>query len=401
MLWRKKKKDHTPEEYREKAQEQIQDLKDQWKTFFRTGPIVIAAAIVMIAVSIAWFVSNTKVDATGVQIRAAGSEFDLAAEAKTDVESATGAYDNLLPVSPGAKLSIGDKIFGYTGEGKTSISWAITDDSNMQNNKDLGIEPGSSGKLTFYIISHKDGPLSVNINLTFTGYHVEGWNSTAATNTAVNLSDLKELDKTTQQLLEGHVLLFAGYDEKSNSYKAWISDDAESWNMTLENTCIKASNVGNDTESSEAALSGAPLLTRNKDGSLTWKIDQAVSEAAYPVTIYWVWPEMLESYLGKEQNTRYPLLFPKDSSDTDKLCALPQNLFTTMCATGTNNEKSNRYFRWEDQETFSTTVTADKLSQMRNKYNPAVYGAIAAYYNLADQYLGRNVQYAKLTLDAQ
>ena len=403
MLWRKKKKDHTPEEYRKKAQEQIQDLKDQWKTFFRTGPIVIAAAIVMIAVSIAWFVSNTKVDATGVQIRAAGSEFDLAAEAKPDVQSATGAYDNLLDVVPGATLSIGDKKFRYTGEGKTSISWAITDDSNMQNNKDLGNEPGSSGKLTFYIISHKDGPLSVNINLTFTGYHVEGWNSTAATNTAeidVKSSDLKELDKPTQQLLEGHVLFFAGYDEKSNSYKAWISDDAEPWNMTLENTCIKTSNAGNDTESSEAALNEAPLLTRNEDGSLTWKIDQAVKDAAYPVTIYWVWPEILESYLGKEQNTRYPVLFPKDSSGTDKLCALPRNLFTTMCS-AENNEKSNRYFRWEDKDTFSTTVTVDKLSQMRNKYNPAVYGAIAAYYNLADQYLGRNVQYAKLTLDAQ
>ena len=400
MLWRKKKKDHTPEEYREKAQEQIQDLKDQWKTFFRTGPIVIAAAIVMIAVSIAWFVSNTKVDATGVQIRAAGSEFDLAAEAKTDAESATGAYDNLLTVSPGATLSIGDKKFRYTGEGKTSISWAITDDSNMQNNKDLGIEPGSSGKLTFYIISHKDGPLSVKINLTFTGYHVEGWNSTAAANTAVNLSDLKNLDEPTQQLLEGHVLFFAGYDENSNSYKAWISDDAETWNTTLENTCIKTSNAGNDTESSEAALNEAPLLTRNEDGSLTWKIDQAVKDAAYPVTIYWVWPEILESYLGKEQNARYPLLFPKDSSDKDELCALPQNLFATMRATE-KNENSNRYFRWEDKETFSTTVTVDKLLQMRNKYNPAVYGAIAAYYNLADQYLGRNVQYAKLTLDAQ
>ena len=399
MLWKKKKKDHTPEEYREKAQEQIQDLKDQWKTFFRTGSIVIAATIVMIAVSIAWFVSNTKVDATGVQIRAAGSEFDIAAEAKPNVESATGAYDDLLSVSKGATLSIGNKNFGYTGEGKTSISWAITDDSNMQNNKDLGIEPGSSGKLTFYIISHKDGPLSVNMNLTFTGYYVEGWNSTAATNTAeiaVKSSDLKKLDEPTQQLLEGHVLFFAGYDEKSNSYKAWISDDAESWNMTLENTCIKASNAGNDTESSKAAL-----LTRNEDGSLTWKIDQAVKEAAYPVTIYWVWPEMLESYLGKEQNTRYPLLFPKDSSDTDKLCTLPPNLFTTMCATGNGDIKSNRYFRWEDKETFSTTVKVDKLLQMRNKYNPAVYGAIAAYYNLADQYLGRNVQYAKLTLDAQ
>ena len=67
MHWNKKKEDRTPEDYQKKANEQIQELKNQWKTFFRTGPIVIAAAIVMIALSIAWFVSNTKVDATGVR----------------------------------------------------------------------------------------------------------------------------------------------------------------------------------------------------------------------------------------------------------------------------------------------------------------------------------------------
>ena len=50
----------------------------------------------------------------------------------------------------------------------TSISWAITNDSNMQNKTDQGIEPGSSGSMTFYIISHKDGPLSVKLNLTLT-----------------------------------------------------------------------------------------------------------------------------------------------------------------------------------------------------------------------------------------
>ena len=83
MRWNKKKEDRTPEDYQKKANEQIQKLKNQWKTFFRTGPIVIAAVIVMIALSIAWFVSNTMVDATGVQISAAGSEFDLAA-AKAD-----------------------------------------------------------------------------------------------------------------------------------------------------------------------------------------------------------------------------------------------------------------------------------------------------------------------------
>ena len=45
MRWNKKKEDRTPEDYQKKANEQIQKLKNQWKTFFRTGPIVIAAVM--------------------------------------------------------------------------------------------------------------------------------------------------------------------------------------------------------------------------------------------------------------------------------------------------------------------------------------------------------------------
>ena len=100
MHWNKKKEDRTPEDYQKKANEQIQELKNQWKTFFRTGPIVIAAAIVMIALSIAWFVSNTKVDATGVQISAAGSEFDLAA-AKACLTGLCGAEAPVLAAVSG------------------------------------------------------------------------------------------------------------------------------------------------------------------------------------------------------------------------------------------------------------------------------------------------------------
>lgn len=365
MLWKKKKKDHTPEEYREKAQEQIQDLKDQWKTFFRTGPIVIAATIVMIAVSIAWFVSNTKVDATGVQIRAAGSEFDIAAEAKPNVESATGAYDDLLSVSKGATLSIGNKNFGYTGEGKTSISWAITDDSNMQNNKDLGIEPGSSGKLTFYIISHKDGKLSVTLNLAFTGYSGE--------KNAISSGDLTEVGEDIQQLLEGHILLFAGYDAKTNSYQNWISDDAGKWNVNL------------GTENNNISLS------RDEQGNVIWSAENAVRDTAYPVTLYWIWPEILSSYLVTDQQYtgNRPILFKTESD-------LPGDLYEKMCRTG-----SNRYFLVTDQTEFSNVVTAGRLQQMRTDFNPAIYGNMSVYYNMADQTLGENVRFLKLKLDAQ
>ena len=48
MRWKKGKEELTAEEYRQKAQKQIELLKNQWKIFFRTGIIVVAAFIVMI-----------------------------------------------------------------------------------------------------------------------------------------------------------------------------------------------------------------------------------------------------------------------------------------------------------------------------------------------------------------
>ena len=43
MPGKKEKEELTAEEYRQKAQEQIHELKDQWKIFFRTGIIILAA----------------------------------------------------------------------------------------------------------------------------------------------------------------------------------------------------------------------------------------------------------------------------------------------------------------------------------------------------------------------
>ena len=384
MPGKKEKEELTAEEYRQKAQEQIHELKDQWKIFFRTGIIILAAVIVIIAVSIAWFAGNDKVDATGAGIQAAGSEFELAAAGK-DADSTKGAYDDLLKVSPGARLEIENKSYLSTDGSHTAISWSITDDSNMRNEsgQTQGIEPGSSGKMTFYIISHKEGLLDVKLDLDFTGYQ-----ATVDPVSTENLKaeNLKEIDESAQQLLEGHILLFAGYDEGANSYKGWISEDAGSWSM----------NLGTD---------GEPiLLQEDGKGGLTWKTENAKKDKAYPVTVYWIWPERLESYLRKADTYtgRYPLLFPEDTewSDTGNPSALPANLFTKMCETGTN-AGSNRYFRWENQETFTRTVTADTLKRLRNNFHSVIYREAAAYYDSADQYLGKNVQYVKLKLTAE
>lgn len=379
MPGKKKKEELTPEEYRQKARKEMQDLKNQWKIFFKTGFIMLAALIAIIVACIAWFVSNNKVDSTGMNIRAAGSEFDLAASIK-NAESTNGVYDNLLSVPNGEK----NKEYSVTSGSHTAISWAITDDSNLRNEKDksLGIEPGSSGSITFYIIPHKNGALNVSLTLSLTGYTLKN-----------NVTELKpefltEIKEDAQQLLEGHILLFAGYDKQKNSYKGWISQDGDPWSMSLDNSS----------------------LSQKENGELIWSIKDAEAEKAYPVTVYWIWPELLESYLLKKESytgTR-PLLFPAEKAEStsdSNLEALPSKLFVKMCEVPAENPNtpgnSNRYLRWETKETFINTVTVDTLNQIRSRYNSALYGNVAAYYDLADQYIGSNVQYVKLTLNAR
>ena len=387
MRWKKEKEELTAEEYRQKAQEQIELLKNQWKIFFRTGIIVVAAFIVMIVASIAWFVSNTRVDATGVAIRPADMPFDLAAAGTKSTASADrGMYDKLLTVSPGASREIDRKQYGSTDGSHTSICWAVTPESNMNNTgeagKPTGIEPGSYGKMTFYIIPNKDGPLKVTLDLVLTGYQIADAKKNEEN---VTKNDLTEVtDPSLQQLLEGHVLLFAGYNEKARCYKGWISEDAGEWSMRL----------GSETEAA---------VLESKSGKLTWNNTNAKKDTAYPVTIYWLWPERLESYLRKADgySGKNPLLFPEDpSSEENALSALPENLFETMGEVE-ENSSSNRYFRWEDSAKFQENVTKDTLSQIREKFNPALYSMVAAYYDSADQYLGKNVQYVQLKLDAQ
>lgn len=387
MHWKKEKEELTAEEYRQKAQKQIELLKNQWKIFFRTGIIVVAAVIVMIVASIAWFVSNTRVDATGVAIRPADMPFDLAAAGTESNASADrGRYDELLTVSPGASREIDGKKYWSTDGSHTSTCWAVTSESNMNNTgedgKPTGIEPGSYGKMTFYIIPNKDGPLKVTLDLVLTGYQIADGKKNEEN---VTKNDLKEVtDPSLQQLLEGHVLLFAGYDEAAGCYKGWISRDAGAWRMSL----------GSETE---------VAVLESKSGKLTWSNANAQKDTAYPVTIYWIWPERLESYLRKADgySGKNPLLFPEDpSSENNALWALPENLFETMGKVE-ENSSSNRYFRWEDSAKFQENVTKDTLSQIREKFNPAIYSMVAAYYDSADQYLGKNVQYVQLKLDAQ
>ena len=371
-----KKEKPTSEEYRKEADEHLNAVKDVWKVFGKTGIFVLAAVIAMIVFGVAWFVNNSRVQMESTSVSSAGSDFELA------VLGTEGKWDSKLAsdVQTGGEETIDGKLFRATGNGNSSIRWAISSSSNINNDTEEGIRPGAKGELTFYILPKRTGNLSVSLKLALTGLEekVEG----SKTSTAA-------VSEVIQDLLEGHILLFAGCEGNSSysTYSGWISEDAEPWIMTLNQDGGNAS------------------LRFETDGKLTWEC-YVESGKAYPVTIYWIWPEVLGEFIFKDGVNigQRPVLFPDDKEDVSEKnpSALPSSLFKKMCEIEAD-AVSNRYFRLPSGDTDFSKICSEEILQNMRKgdFNISAYRNLCAYYNSADQYLGETVDYMNLTLDAQ
>lgn len=377
-----RKKELTSEEYRQEAGEHMDTLRKEWKMFGKTGIFVVAAVIAVIIISIAWFANNRSVTGSGMAIQSAGSEFELAAKG-TPSDANAGRWDKTV-LGDEYDLGNSDTIEGFssTGGSKNSISWVITGESNLnnENQNGAGINPGSSGTLTFYIIAHKAGTLTVPLEMTLTGLKEN--------KTVDNKKTYEPVEPDVQNLLEGHLLLFAGYNTDTKSYSNWISKDADDgWSIPLKKD--------ESDESSYGTLSYT-------NGGLTWSAE-VEKDKAYPVTIHWIWPEILGEYLYPSTAAvgGRPVLFPK----VKEVDSLPSNLFSKMAAKEADTV-SNRYFKWTSNSVtdFSSAVGENyaNLIGIRNSTSlTTAYWNLCRYYDDADQYLGENVDYVKLRLDAQ
>ena len=334
--------------------------------------MVFVAATVLITVCVAWFANNQQVQASEMTIQPSIDGFELAAQGDSigvfDQSHRATGYET--PSSSSDFITYkGNTITGYKTSGdNASISWAVSNTSNMENvvdNSDVRLVPGSSGAMTFYIIPNGDGALSLKLKLSLQGLTEQ---ESGETKTYV------EADKDPQRLLEHHLLLFAG--KKGDTYNHWISPDAGSWEgLEL-------------LESAEGTPSA--ILSYSGD-TLTWTGINLKKDVAYPVTIYWIWPEVLGQYIFADARNNQPALFPN----------LPSGLFTKM-AQADDGTICNDYMMWNDSiDNFKNEVNDGLLELLRaGTGNMAMYQKISVYYNRADQYIGENVRYVRLTLDA-
>ena len=375
---KRKKKILSAEEYRERAAKHRNALLASWRIFGKTGVFFLSGACVLVGICLAWFASNKTVSSDGMTVQGtAMGDFELAAAGSL---SDVGAWDDLLlsDIMTGRLETIGEKSYVITESSKSSIRWAITEPSHMENLQKTGIYPGSLGEITFYIVAKKDGALRVTLDVSLDG---------------ATLSPEDSLPADALEILKGHVLLFADYDRDRKAYGGWISEDAQPWQLNLDY---------GDNMSEEHCTA---VLQRTEEEKLIWSADNVQMDTAYPVTLYWIWPEVVGEYLFRD--TKYagnrPLLFPEDAGEenTGNPYAMPDSLLTGMCRAD-EGSLSNRYFRWTDRESFCSLATVSKLRRLREEgsHSPD-YGQLCDYYNQADQYLGENIRYLKLCVDAQ
>jgi hypothetical protein len=236
----------------------VQDAKkEQRNSFF----LAITALLAIILVCVAWFLNNQRVSMNNIEIQSAKDGFELAAE------GSAGLYDRLLTyTNTGSDLTASTESDENNGEnssddsgsdgkqetdgdgkntviGKTTdadnarIRWVMNADSNMNNvsGSEGTIQPGTSGKLTFYVIPKVDGTLKLNFNLQ-TDLYTD--------------NERLQTDELVKKLVEGHILFFQKCEEEGESK---YYDD---------------------------------IIT---DGKFSKTIPDAVAEKQYEYTIYWTW----------------------------------------------------------------------------------------------------------------
>ena len=364
------------------AQENSKYLrKEEKKTIARMIVIFLAVIAVVVALCIAWFVNNTRVQSNSMTISADAGSVELR------TYGGAGIHDDFLKKITASEQTTGlksfwyelaDKVSGFfeTSSNKYAINWLLSNESNMGNysteqsdweqywkNTQLGaerqdeaIEPGASGRLTFYVVPKYDGTVKLNIDLNLIPYKVEGDKFTEIT---------ENNDKFAKDFVNGHILFFweKGTDTKEIQ---WI-----------------------------------------KDGTFDIKIENAKKDKEYEYTLYWCWPHSFGEAVLKAEDSYLngrDILFSKYNNGETVRNTILQDDDLSMV------NKPERYF-YSNLTKNPLSTEQKELKEIASMYNKSpedfseaaknAYVELSSYYNQADQYIGSHVDCIRIQLAVQ
>lgn len=327
---------------------------------FPKGKIIIyllcaAGTVILLMISVfslGWFTNNRSTGSKMNGLRATDSNFELGA-----VDS-SGKYDTYLEAENGNILSnistenLLQKIDPIsTGNGKNEIKWAMSSESNFGNysgqNSDNGIQPGSSGKLTFYVIAKQNTDLDITFSLETILY-----NSSAKPIDESNTDNLDCIIPETEpeaRLVKGHILFFEQYDKTSKLYSHRI--DGNSFNFKKQN---------------------------------------AKADTAYKVDIYWVWPVVVDQLILPENDSCF------DGKDHQKIISDADSTALKTEMTG----EPDKYFSRNDLTGLSEMLDNVSKGSGDSGFNIEYYNLLNDIWNEADQCIGSKIGYIEVKLTA-
>lgn len=328
--------------YGEKRENE-KSLKKHLFLVLKNNILLAGAVFAFILLTAAWFVNNSRVQAGGATVSAtADRKFELAAV------GTTGKYDNILKSILGDIVQDGDDwsstdstIDGkVTSNGKGDIVWVMSSDQNLKNNTENGtIEPGSSGKLEFYVLP-KDTSAKHDFTFTLT---VKGYKESDGKYIQMSNSD------KFYKLLSGHIQFFSSCDE-NGKYDGRLTATASAEGITITG------------------------LKRSTDVGKT------------KVTIYWVWPYYVGDMILPDGNGKL-------SNDKKK------TLFIDKLRETTAKEMADNYGKYFENP-IDDALKGETAEMVKGNIDEKAYNVIYTAYNNADKYIGENGEYILVQLSA-
>ena len=342
---RKKKTNQNLDTWKNLPSEELQKRIREEKTNARRSlQLSFTAFLAIIAICIAWFVSNTQVSLNGANMSADNNiPFELASvgtrqSAEMNLlkdtednhilsEGTKVSYDSYMDIENGTEKEISEKQDYYVGY--SELAWYLDGQESVM--------PGTSGKLEFYLIPKQSGLSEVTISLEMLGYTKEG-------NRAVEL-DMPKI----QNLLQGHILFFRQMDD-TYGYHGWLGEN-DTFTVTAPN------------------------------GKFSKNIP-------YKVTLYWIWPQYFRNYIYTQRSTEGDLF-------TDAMVKKYPEEYNEMISF-LNSQKS---VTGPQGKLFFDEEASDISAAINNTMSDDTLNTCNKYYNQADEQIGTKAKYIYVQIE--
>lgn len=319
-------------------------LLERKKAIYNLVLLFVAVFVVLIGVlTMAWFIMNRETSSSGMGVKVKGKSFELITLSDDDTNKNGVYYD---PYHAAIQ----------SNESESYDIWLVGSGSNLNNYANtgtddgtLGIEPGSSGTIKFYIKPYED----VTVAFTFQTLGYSARTTTVGGQPSVTMTELSSAAGRPACFLNGHVLLFEHQDSTTHFYSGLIPTGAD----------------GKRTFTRYFELNGPYDADTDSDGT----------NDAYEVEIHWIWPLTLDTLVYNSASAA-TMICDKDAAvgggETNDYNRVVNNICTYP-----------QYYL----NGYSTTTT----------YTETMLVGRNAMYNDADQEIGMNIDYVLVRLDAE